>query len=244
MDEFGNNKNKINLKDINSSFIIKNLFSFLSTRDKLNMIMYNKLLYNILSVDIKDFKRMSFKYKIGEKNGKGKEYLLLNYTRSKVGKRNIKIKEYLIETNILIFEGEYLNGKRNGKGKEYYEIGKIKYEGEYLNGKRNGKGKEYFEIGKIKYEGEYLNGKKWNGKEYNINGIIELEINNGNGKGKEYHGNGKLEFEGEYLNGERTGKGKEYDLEGKLEFEGEYLNDLLTGKVKEYFDGELIFEGE
>ena len=52
----------------------------------------------------------------------------------------------IINTNILIFEGEYLNGKRNGKGKEYYYFdGKLKFEGEYLNGERNGKGKEYNE---------------------------------------------------------------------------------------------------
>ena len=76
MDKFGNIKNKINLKDISSSFIIKNIFSFLSTKSKLNMIMYNKLLQNILFIDIKDFKKISNKYKIGGKNGKGKEYLI------------------------------------------------------------------------------------------------------------------------------------------------------------------------
>ena len=236
MDGFGNIKNKINIKDINS-FIIRNIFSFLSARKKLNIIKYNKLLHNIFSVDIKDFKKISYKYKIGGKNGKGKEYFLLNMQifEGKNGKR----KEYLIETNILIFEGEYLNGKRNGKGKDYYDNGKLEYEGEYLNGKRNGKGKEYYDIGRIKFEGEYKNGKIWNGKEYNINGIIELEINNGNGKGKQYYGNGKLEFEGEYLNGQRTGKGKEYNYNGELIFEGEYLNDQRNGKGKEYYDGKL-----
>jgi len=175
MDKFGNIKNKINLKDISSSFIIKNIFSFLSTKSKINMIMYNKLLQNILFIDIKDFKKISNKYKIGGKNGKGKEYLLLSM--SVYGEKR---KEYLGETNILIFEGEYLNGKRNGKGKEYYNNDKLEYEGEYLNGKRNGKGKEYYNIGRIKYEGEYKNGKIWNGKGYNINGNIEFEINNGN----------------------------------------------------------------
>ena len=33
-------------------------------------------------------------------------------------------KEYILNTNALLFEGEYLNGKRNGKGKEYYKNGK------------------------------------------------------------------------------------------------------------------------
>ena len=44
-------------------------------------------------------------------------------------------------SNILIFEGEYLNGEKNGKGKEYDSDGILIYEGEYLNGERNGKRK-------------------------------------------------------------------------------------------------------
>ena len=78
-------------------------------------------------VSIDNYKKISGKYKKGEKNGKGTEYIL--------------------NTNILIFEGEYLNGKRHGKGKEYYfdDSGyndKVKFEGEFVNGKRRG-GKEY-----------------------------------------------------------------------------------------------------
>jgi len=161
MDEIGNIKNRINIRDINSTFIIKNIFSFLSEKHILNMIIYNKLLQKLLSVDIKNYKKISGKYKIIEKNGKGKEYL--------------------IESNKIIFEGEYYYGKRNGKGKEYNKYGELEFEGEYLNGERNGKGKEYFENDKIKFEGEYLNGKRWNGKGYNI---IDIEIKNGNGKGK------------------------------------------------------------
>ena len=45
---------------------------------------------------MKDFKKERGKYKIGEKNGKGKEFNL--------------------ETNRLIFEGEYLNNEKIGKG--------------------------------------------------------------------------------------------------------------------------------
>ena len=57
----------------------------------------------------------------------------MNFT---IGGKNGKGKEYIIITNILIFEGEYLNGKRNGTGKEYnYDWdGKLKFEGGYLNG--------------------------------------------------------------------------------------------------------------
>jgi len=168
MDEFKDINKKINIRDIKSSFILKKIFSFLSQKPILNMIMYNKELQKILLVDIKDYKKISGLYKIGEKNGIGREYT--------------------INTNALIFEGKYLNGKRNGKGKEFYYNGELKFEGEYLNGKRNGKGKEYYNDGELKFEGEYLNGKiNGKGKEYYY-GILrfEGEYLNGkrNGKGK------------------------------------------------------------
>ena len=101
---------------INSQNIIKEVFSYLSEKQILKLIIYNKHLQNKLDITINDYKRISRKYKEGGRNGKGKEY-------DKVA-------------NIVQFEGEYLNGKRNGKGKEYYNDGKLKYEGEYLNGKR------------------------------------------------------------------------------------------------------------
>ena len=59
-------------------------------------------------------------------------------------KKNGNVKIYLLNSNKLIFEGEYLNGKKHGKAKEYNELGKLKFEGEYLNGKKSGKGKEYY----------------------------------------------------------------------------------------------------
>ena len=114
MDEIGSIKKRINIRDIKSSIIIKNIFSFLCEKQILNLIIYNKQFQNLLLVDIKNYKKISGKYKIGEKNGKGKEYS--------------------IETKELIFEGEYLNGKRNGKGKEYNNDGILMFEGEYLKG--------------------------------------------------------------------------------------------------------------
>jgi len=95
MAEFEDNKSKINLRDIKSSYNIKRIFSFLYEKQKLKMIVYNKEFQKMCSIDIKDYKKLSGKYKIGEKEGKGKEYI--------------------INTNILIFEGEYKNGIRNGK---------------------------------------------------------------------------------------------------------------------------------
>ena len=100
MTELENIKYKININDIKSLFIIKRLYSYLFEKQKLKMIVYNKELQKICSISIEDYKKISKKYKIGERNGKGKEYIK--------------------NTNILIFEGEYKNGVKNGKGKEYY----------------------------------------------------------------------------------------------------------------------------
>ena len=138
MAEFKEIKTGINLMHIRSSYILRGIFSFLDEKQKLNMIIYNKKLQKIFSIDIEHYKNISGKYKIGEKNGKGKEYRL--------------------DTNRLIFEGDYMNGKRNGKGKEYYDDnGKLEFKGEYLNGKRNGKGKEYYKelFNGLKFEGEH-----------------------------------------------------------------------------------------
>ena len=132
---------KSNINSIKSSSVLKKVFSFLDEKQKLNMIIYNKQLQKKLDVDIEEYKKISGKYKVGEKNGKGKEYIL--------------------NTDKLIFEGEYLNGKKNGKGKEYNYNGKLIFEGIYLDGKRwNGKGKEYDLNGQLKFKGKYLNGKR------------------------------------------------------------------------------------
>ena len=221
-------KSNAKIGDIKSFYIKKLIFSFLKEKQKLNMIIYNKELQNILFISIEDYKKMSGIYKTGEKNGKGREYIL--------------------NTDILLFEGEYLNGSRNGEGKEYYVNGTVKFKGEFLNGKRNGKGNEYYLDGKLKFKGEFKEGKIWNGKGYDKNDSIEYEIKNGQGHIKLYGNEGDLQFEGEYLNGSKNGKGKEYYYNGTLLFEGEYLNDKRDGKGKEFYDyysgGGIKFKGE
>jgi len=164
------NKNLGN--DIKSFFNLNELFSFLDHRKKLNLIIYNKKLQKMLGVNIHDYKKLSGKYKILGKNGKGKEFSL--------------------NKDEMIFKGEYLNKKRNGKGKEYYNDKNLKFEGEFLNGKRwNGKG--YNKKGIVEFQIKDGNGK---GKEYNHNGelIFEGEYLKGerNGKGKEYDYLGEL----------------------------------------------------
>ena len=245
-----NFKSLIDLRKYTKSFYVVNIiFSFLSEEKKLNLIKYNKKFQNKLGIDIHYYKELSGKELRVETNGIRKEYKL--------------------NTNVLIFEGEYLNGKKNGKGKEYYENGKLKFEGEYLNGEKNGKGKEYDENGKIKYEGEYLddekngngkeyyrNGKlmfegefvkdkKFSGKGYDCNNNIIYELKDGNGLFKEYIAFGDIIlFECEFKNGKENGKGKEYYDDYRLSFEGEYKNGERNGKGKEYKGDQVIFEGE
>ena len=62
------------LNNIKSSFILKNIFDNLSDRIKFKLILYNKKLQYKLHINIIDFRRLSGRYIIGERNGKGKEY--------------------------------------------------------------------------------------------------------------------------------------------------------------------------
>ena len=174
----------MNILLIKSFYILKKIFSYMMPNKKLELISYNKNFQSKLGINFDDYKIASNKYKIEEINGTGKEYLR--------------------DTQIIIFEGNYLNGKRNGQGKEYYKNGKIKFQGEYLNGNiingkgydidgyeylnlNNGYGKEYYDNGKIRFEGEYYKGRKWNGIYYNYQGKKEFEIKCGRGIVKEYN---------------------------------------------------------
>ena len=239
MDKIKELKSKIILMNIKSLYIVKRITSFIKESKKLIMIKFCKKLQKHWKIDIDDYKRVSGKYIKFEEDG--------------------TITEYIINSNIVIFKGEYLNGKRNGKGIEYFQNNKIKFEGEYLNGKKNGIGKEYNKKGLV-YEGEYLDGKKHGkAKEYDKykNLIYEGEYFNGkkHGQGKEYNKNGIYEVE--YLNGEKISEKyiskikkqneikKEYYKNEKLKFEGEYLNGNRNGKGKEYDTfGILLYEGE
>ena len=138
-------------------------------------------------------------YSNGKRNGKGKEYNMIDghlifegeyfngkrwsgkgyygYNELKKGKGYVKDYDSIGFPTILIFEGEYLNGEKNGKGKEYNCFnGSLKFEGQYLYGKRNGKGKEFDEYGNLIFEGDYLNDKKWNGKVYDYLGNLINEF--------------------------------------------------------------------
>ena len=131
------------INGVRSRYILELIFSIIDENYKLYIIKYNNNLKNILELDLAYYKNFSGRYKIGEKNGRAKEYSL--------------------NSKILLFEGEYINGRRNGEGKEYYINSKLKFFGKYKNGKKIGKGREYDDLGGLKFEGEFENNKR-NGK--------------------------------------------------------------------------------
>ena len=72
MAEYKDFKSKIDLGTIKSSFIKERIFSFLHEKQKLKMIIYNKELQKISLIDIEYYKKISGKYKVGEKMEKEK----------------------------------------------------------------------------------------------------------------------------------------------------------------------------
>ena len=222
--------------NINSKYLLNDIFSLVLKNVSLNVIIYNKKLQKILGISIEDYKTTSRKY-----------------IKKCFGFLDSKYNEYSIDTNILVFEGEYKFGKKEGNGKEYFDDGKLKFEGKYHKGKKisgkrydklknvflefNGEfGEEKYNNGKLMFEGKYFNGKRWNGIGYDINGNKVFEIKFGRGMVKEYFDDGKIKFEGQYHEGERNGEGIRYDYEGEILFKGEYLNgEKWNGKGKEFY---------
>ena len=237
-----NTKGNGQIKNIKSKYILSYIFSFINKNKKLKLLFHNKKIQKIFDLTLDDYKKECRIYRIINDDGKGKEFL--------------------INSDILLFEGDYKNGKKNGIGIEYSFTGKIIFEGEYENGiKKNGKGydckgniiltiengniKEFFDNGQLMFKGKYLNGKKWNGIIYNYNGIEKSKIINGKGDLREYCSTGELLFEGKCFDGLKNGKGREYYENGKVKFDGNYLNGLKNGKGIEFYDeNHMSYDGE
>ena len=64
------NDKKITIINLKSP-LLKMIFSFLKENEKLNIIINNKTLQKKLNVNIETYKKISKRYKIGERNGKG-----------------------------------------------------------------------------------------------------------------------------------------------------------------------------
>ena len=95
-----------------SKYIMKLIFSNMTEKNQLWLIIYNKNLQNRLNKILINYKIFIGKYIIHEINTIGKIYDAY--------------------TNYLIFEGKLLNNKKIWKGDEYHPNGNLKFEGEYL----------------------------------------------------------------------------------------------------------------
>ena len=223
------------LNQIRSKYILKFIFSKLKEGKKLSLIKINKKIREIIDLNLLHYKTFSGKYFIGKKNGKGKEYNILN--------------------DQLIFEGDYIDGKRTGYGKEYiydkFDDKFLIYEGKYLDGKRNGEGIEYYSSGKPSFKGIYVFGNKYSGIGYDKYGGIIYELKEGKGKialldfynDDNYH----EVFKGEYEYPNKI-KGWEYCTHKKgnvnyhqILFSGEYKNNLKWNGFG-YDDTKEIYE--
>ena len=103
------------MKQIKSSYVLNIILSYAEEQRKLGLVKYNKKFQKILKINEMNYRLISGKYIIKQKNG------------------NSKVYDY---NDNLIFEGSYLNEKRTGKGKEYNIYGELLFEGEYLSGKK------------------------------------------------------------------------------------------------------------
>ena len=240
---------------IKSKYIVEYIFSFLTENDKLDLIRYNKILMNKLSININDYKKLSDSIISTDENGISKLHLLKN--------------------NLLLFEGKYINGKREGKGKSYqlilseqtiegkykifhkfeghkeeYNFGNFMFKDEQNEGFIIIKDNKYIYERKLDYIGEYLNGKRHGyGKEYDEDGVLWFEglyEFNKRKKGKEYFDEENVLFEGVYSFWKLSKRNvKEYDDKGN--YLGKYFIYEINwnGEGKEYDEkGNLIFEGE
>ena len=81
--------------NIRSQYIRKEVFTFLEEKQILKLIVYNKKFQNIFKVNIGNYKKVLGICRIVEKDGKGRDYI--------------------VDTNKLIFLGEYTNDKKRKK---------------------------------------------------------------------------------------------------------------------------------
>ena len=76
MNEYENIKSEKVIESIKSQYVLKDIFSFLSEKRKLEIIIYNKDLQEKLDINIENYKNIRGIYREGHKNGKEKEYYI------------------------------------------------------------------------------------------------------------------------------------------------------------------------
>ena len=66
------------LDNIRSKYIVKQIFSLMNEKQKLNIIKHNKNLQNIIGINLTDYKIIFGKYIKYEKDGSVKEFNIAN----------------------------------------------------------------------------------------------------------------------------------------------------------------------
>ena len=83
------------INNIKSIYLFKKVFSLLDEKIKLLLLNHNKKIQKKLKIDIERFKKLSQRYRIILENG--------------------ICREFLINTNYLLFEGEFKDGRNMEK---------------------------------------------------------------------------------------------------------------------------------
>jgi len=156
-----------------------------------------------------------------------------------------------------VYIGGFKNGLKDGKGKYIWNSGD-QYDGEWINDIKDGMGRFLYADGRLRV-GEWENGRPWNVKEYDENGKIIVEWDNGikgikKGKlsgiknkfgqwiwSKYRVDNKEWEYEGEIVDGKPNGNGVLFIL--KHRYEGSFKNGLMDGQGKYTYPNGSIYEG-
>ncbi len=118
--------------------------------------------------------------------------------------------QFSSNSNVYIYEGEYLNGLKNGMGiLKRKGNGEVFFNGSFKNDEYNGNGVLILNNGYI-YEGNFLKQKR-------------------QGLGRLYSNDKKFIYEGEWVDDQKEGFGKEMFPDG-TRFEGQFQKGKKNGK--------------
>ena len=92
-------------QSIKSSYILKQIFSYLAQKKKLSIIAHNNKYQKLFKINKEDYKGISGKIIYFDKKGNGKEYKA--------------------DINQLLFEGRYSNEKKMEKEKNFMKMEKL-----------------------------------------------------------------------------------------------------------------------
>lgn len=142
-----------------------------------------------------------------------------------------------------------MNNQLNGYGRLFCpQTNIMQFEGNWVEGALQGEGQMYCQdTGKRLFDGIFKDGQLHNGTYYfpDETYVGDIRDNLMHGFGKSYDKHGKLIYEGHFANHMREGFGKYYNELGRLEYEGMHEQSVASGygKQYDYSTGSLVYEG-